>query len=221
MTDLVMPRIDAIIPVTSDVAAAAKNIYTHPALPAGMTAQLLQVTKDIHWRRLDDPSNPLIKEDSQGRKLMYMLWGHPNPEHTLDPDFMVAMICPLVRVNNDTKWGFKPETIIRGSKIDFIAVGGMSCCAGSLQLHWSQITEQGNVDEARIPVSGLPHPEEANWLKGRVRVATNDQGRAALHHLATDMLHHRMPNDQRFAHNCGHKADYTAYANGLGTPKLG
>jgi hypothetical protein len=221
MSNIVTPRLDAIIPVTSEVAGAAKNIFAHPALPAGMTAKLLEVTKEMHWLRLDDPANPLIKEDGQGRKVMYMLWGHPDPALTLDPDYMVAIICPLVHVNNNTKLGYKPETVIRGNKIDFIAVGGMSCCSGSLQLHWSQITEKGIIDESRVPVSGLPHPEEANWLKARIRVVTDDRGRAALQHLSTDMLHHRLPNDHRFAHNCGGGADYTAYASSLGTQRLG
>jgi hypothetical protein len=104
--------------------------------------------------------------------------------------------------------------MIRGPLANVIVIGGMSCCGGALQTHWTQVFK-GNlpsIDESKVPLASRLDPEHAHWLKGKVHLANNESGMAALNHIAMDVLAHRLPNDTRFKHNCGSHQDYDGYA---------
>lgn len=205
------PDIAAIVPMIPQVLPLAQNLYRGDFLHPLELLDFVKRTQPIHLARLDDPHNPLIKTDRDGNQSLYQMWGHP--KNFLDTNFLIALISPLEQRDGKTPL-FKPSVLVRGPLANVMIVGGMSCCGSALQTHWSQVFDGGAspIDDARIPVTGLPDRDHAYWLKGKVHLAENQAGLNALHHMAMDVLAHRLPGDARFAHDCHAKQDYVGYS---------
>lgn len=207
----ILPEVVAIVPLIPQVLPVAKNLYRDRNVLPSEVLDFAKRTQPIHLARLDDPNDPLIKTGKDGSRTLFLLWGHP--KNPLDTNFLVAMVCPEQKDEHGRSM-FKPSLMLRGPLANVMVIGGMSCCGAALQTHWSQVFE-GNIpaiDDARIPVAGLPDPEHADWLKGKVHLAKSQAGLQSLHHIAMDVLAHRLPNDSRFKHNCGSHQDYDGYA---------
>lgn len=217
---VLMPHVRAIIPLIKDIVPYARALYEQDFVDPEYLGQLIEGTQDYHFKSLHDLNNPLIKRDKDGREVMYMLWGHP--EELLNSEWMIGMVAPK-SMTTDGRAVFKPEIVLRGPKANVLIAGGMNCCGSGLQTHWSQVFQEAKppIDDARIPVGGLPHAEHANWLKGRVHIAHGPDGLNALKHMAFDILAHRFPHDQRFQHDCGSASDYNAYSRQARTLSMG
>ena len=212
LNNTVFPEVSAIVPLIQQVLPAAKNLYRGDHVDPAELLDFAKRTQPIHLARLDDPQKPLIKAAPDGKKTLFLLWGHP--KNYLDTNFLVSMVCPEQK-DTQGKTVFKPNVMLRGPLANVMVIGGMSCCGSALQTHWSQVFE-GNIspiDDARIPLAGLPDSAHANWLKGKVHLANSQAGLSALNHMAIDMFAHRLPNDSRFQHNCSTQKDYAVYAN--------
>ena len=202
------PRIAAVVPLIDPVLPLAEELYAPQDLDPAKTEAFVRRTEPVHLKRIDDPANPLIKTLPDGSKTLYLLWGHP--QNLVDPNFLVSMVCPLEKDEHGEDM-YKPNVLIRGPLANVIIVGGMGCCGAALQSHWTQVLSDGTaIDDARLPLAGLSHPEHGRWLKGKVHIP-NAQGLSALQHMAYDVLAHRMPDDKRFKHDCHSHGDYQAY----------
>lgn len=196
---VILPSLYAVIPMVSQIVPYAQALFDQDrdlgTIDVKELAKLVQATEKLHLARLDDPAKPVIKKDATGNDTLIMAWGHP--KNPLDTDYVVALLCK----KDGNK--FVPETVLRGAKANVLIVGGMSCCGSALQAHWTQTKPQpeANIDEARIPLAGLPHPEHAHWLKGKVQLAdtvNNPTAKAAIEQVLMDVLSVRFPNDARF-----------------------
>lgn len=214
--NVIHPEIAAIIPLLANVTEKVADLYDHDFLDLDATRALVEDADVIKLRRLDDPANPLIKTDEKGNQTLVLLWGHP--KNITDTDWIVGIQCALTQ-NQHGQLMFMPTLVMRGEKANVLIVGGMSCCGGAIQTHWSHILPEGAaIDEARMPEAGISHPEHNNWLQGKVYVANNAQAKEALIHMARDLLAHRLPNDPRFKHACSTTPDYLGYATKATAP---
>jgi len=217
-----IPSIHAVIPMIPQILPHTQKLYQGDEKTGLINVDALfalaNATKNVHLRRFDDPDKPFVKRDAAGNETVIMMWGHP--KNSLDSDYIIAFLC-----KKTTDGSYKPETVIRGSKANVLIVGGMSCCGSSVQAHWTQVMGNGTViDSAHVPLEGLPHPEHANWLKGKMHLADtiNDPAaKQALYHMAMDVLSARYPNEQQFKHACADNSNYMDFAKSGQTLTLG
>lgn len=215
--DIIQPAIAAIIPMMENVVDRIADLYEQDHLDLTATQALVEDPATVRLRRLDDPGNPLIKfDEATGERTLVLLWGHPS--NLKDTDYTVGILCRLEQ-NGQGQWMFKPSLVMRGEKANMLIVGGMSCCGAAIQTHWNCVMPDGGViDEGRMPISGLMHPEHENWLEGKVYVANSEEAKNALSHMVIDILAHRAP--ERFPHACTTSPDYLAYAPARGGPGM-
>lgn len=221
----IIPNIRAVVALSNDVMGSAGDLFKDPTLNLHKLSDFLRkfsVAGDGNrcLGRVDDPSRPMIIKDEHGVDTMYQVWGHPRDP--LNPEFSVVLISKRTKDSRNEDV-FKPEILLRGPKANVLIVGGMSCCGGALQAHWTQTRGEGQapIDAARVPTSGHFHDEHRNWLQGKVHVADGEQGLNAIRHLITDVLAHRFPDDPRFKHNCGSQTNYKAYSTAAKSHTLG
>jgi hypothetical protein len=204
------PTVHAVIPLLPKLLPYVEALHKEPLIDPKGLVSIVTASEKIHFARLDDPEKPMLKIDEKGRVTLYMVWAHP--DNPLDPDYIVALVCPETLDSHGKKM-YKPEMIMRGAKANVMIVGGMSCCGSSVQSHVTQIDSKGKaLDIAGVPLGGMPHPEHANWLKGKVHVVKGHEGAHALLHLAQDVLAPRMPHNKQVAHDCDHGGNYVQYA---------
>lgn len=199
-----------------DIIAAAKRFYKNEYInPQDVLTFTRAVREDFGLKRLDSPKNPLIKKDADGNEVLYLAWIDRDipldPSHPLflDPEYLVAMICPLRRKEDGTE-AFVPERVIRGSEVDVMFVYAMSCCGSAVQTEWSHVLNgKALPDSSRAPKSSLIADEYKYLLKDKIHVVGEDnrQGLAILKHIALDIVAFRT-NDPRLVHNCRSEANY-------------
>ncbi len=196
-----------IVPLIEGVIEASRNLYKDDFINPDKLKTYVERSRPIHFVPLHDPEKPFEKVGLDNNKVRYYLWGHK--DNLLKPEFLVAMICPLSKDANGMDV-YKPAALIRGSHINAMIIGGMSCCGGSLQAHWSQTFADGStpINDSRIPASGIAKDHQ-NWLQDKIHIANTPEGLAALQHMAYDVLAQRYP--EKFSHKCDTKLDYGKY----------
>ncbi len=188
-----------------------KNKYISPEDVLDFTRRV----KDFGLKRLDSPKNPLIKKDADKNDVLYLAWIDndipldPANPYFLQPEYLVAMICPLRKKADGTE-AFVPERVIRGSQVDVMFVYAMSCCGSAVQTEWSHVIGGKTLpDSSRAPKSALIADEYKYLLKDKIHVVGEDNphGLAILKHIALDIVAYRT-NDIRLKHNCSSEANY-------------
>ncbi|PZO88228.1 MAG: hypothetical protein DI626_02250 [Micavibrio aeruginosavorus] len=205
-----------VVPLIDGVMNAVKRLYKDDFVDPDLLKDFIEKTKPIHFMPLHDAKKPFEKVDTDGNKVRYYMWGHK--DNLLKPEFLISMICPLSKDEAGMDV-YKPASLIRGSYINSLIIGGMTCCGGALQTHWSQAFSDGSpaIDDARVPVSGV-EKDHQYWLRNKVHIADTPQGLAALNHMALDVLAQRFP--EKFSHECGTKLNYGKYIQKMPTPGM-